>query len=71
MRASASSSEATIVVPAIGSRDTSAHATHRYSDSHGHYICWNRMIASVDDARKVAAAWADKTEDYILNGTRF
>ena len=57
--------------PSYGSRNTSAHATHRFSSSQGHYICWNSKLKSVEEARGVAAAWADKTEDYILSGTRF
>lgn len=57
--------------PSYGSRDTGAHPTHRLKDSRGRYICWAGRIKTNKEARQVAAAWADKTEDYILRGERF
>lgn len=58
-------------LPDYGSRDASCSVTHRLRDSRGHYVCWTGRIASAEQARKVAALWADNTEDYILHGRRF
>lgn len=57
--------------PSYGFRDSSAHATHRLSDGSRKYVCWTQPIRSETDARKVAAAWADATQEYIKTGRRF
>lgn len=57
--------------PSYGSRDEGADATHRYTDNGRHYICWNRAIRSEADVHKVAALWADCTQEYIRSGKRF
>ena len=57
--------------PSYGSRGTGDHATHRLSDPHGRYVCWTGRLNTREEARQVAATWADKTEDYILKGLRF
>jgi hypothetical protein len=57
--------------PAYNCRGTDNHVTHRLSDSRGHYICWTKRLDSPEEARKVAAFWADKTEDYIVHGRPF
>ena len=56
--------------PSYGSRSTDAHSTHRLNDGR-FYICWDSAIRTEEQARQIAAMWADKTEDYILHGTRF
>ena len=57
--------------PGYGSRDASSAVTHRLSDSQGDYVCWTGRLKTREEARQVAATWADKTEDYILRGHRF
>ena len=57
--------------PSYGSRDTNNLVTHMLRDSHGPYICFTGRIENVEQARNLAAAWADKTEAYILHGQRF
>jgi hypothetical protein len=57
--------------PRYGARGTDNHATHRLSDGRGYYVCWTQRLDTPEQARKVAAFWADKTEDYILKGRRF
>ena len=57
--------------PSYGSRDTGDVATHRLRDSHGAYICFTGRITTMEQARSLAATWADKTESYILHGKRF
>jgi hypothetical protein len=57
--------------PGYRGRDDSSHATHRLSDSGGRFICWDSPIHGLDDAKRVAAAWADATQKYIRDGTRF
>ena len=57
--------------PSYGSRDTNDLVTHMLHDSHGPYICFTGNIENVEQARNLAATWADKTEDYILHGRHF
>ena len=56
--------------PGYGLRDTDDYSTHRHNDGH-YYICWSDPIHTTQQAEQIAAIWADKTEDYILYGTRF
>jgi len=60
-----------VAQPDYGNRGTDNHATHRLSDGRCYYVCWTQRLDSPEQARKVAAMWADKTEDYILQGRRF
>jgi hypothetical protein len=57
--------------PPYGDRDTSLHATHRLRDGSRYYVCWTGRLRSEDDARRVAALWAECTQDYIKHGRRF
>jgi hypothetical protein len=57
--------------PHYGGRATDAHSTHRFSDGSRQYICWDRPIRSYEDAKEIAALWADKTQEYIRSGRRF
>lgn len=57
--------------PGYGSRKTENYATHRLRDGRGYYVCWTKRLDSPEEARRVAACWADSTEDYILHGRRF
>ena len=57
--------------PSYRGRDTGAHPTHRLSDSKGKYVCWTKQLKSEQEARRVAAAWADKTQDYIRTARGF
>ena len=51
--------------------ETISYVTHRLTDSDGRYVCWTGRLKTREEARQVAAAWADKTEDYILRDDRF
>ena len=57
--------------PSYGSRDTGAHPTHRLRDSRGSFVCWTGHLATIEQARKIAALWAEETEDYILRKRQF
>lgn len=57
--------------PDYGARDTSLHATHRLRDDRGYYVCWSGTLRTEAEARRVAALWADKTQEYIRTGRRF
>jgi hypothetical protein len=46
-------------------------ALHRLSDGHGAYICWSAPLRTEDEARRVAAAWADRVQDYLRTGRGF
>jgi len=54
--------------PGYGSRVTDAHATHRLSDGARKFVCWNNPLRSLQQAKQVAALWADKTQEYIKSG---
>jgi hypothetical protein len=56
--------------PSYGSRDASATATHRLQDSATGrpYICWTNKFTNVQEAAKVAAGWAARTDIYIDTG---
>jgi len=57
--------------PSYGGRDTSLHATHRLVDGGRYYVCWTDPITNAEDARQIAAMWADRTQQYIKTGQRF
>ena len=57
--------------PSYGSRDTDLHPTHRLIDTGRYYVCWTDPLRTLSDAKRVAALWADATQNYIRSGTRF
>ncbi len=57
--------------PSYRGRDTDPHSTHRLSDGSRRYVCWTTPLRSLEVAKRVAALWADKTQDYIRTGTTF
>ena len=59
--------------PSYGIQNTDSHSTHRFRDENDgrYYICWTQPFRSEEDARKVAALWADATQEYIKTGRRF
>jgi hypothetical protein len=59
--------------PDYASRSEDAHITHRLSDysSGRRYVCWDSPIRTLDDAIKIAVAWAEGTEAYIRYGKQF
>ena len=57
--------------PSYRGRATDAHSTHRLSDASGEYICWDHPLQTLDDAMRVAASWANNTQEYIRSGRRF
>jgi len=54
--------------PEYNGRPTDAHSTHRLSDGGRKYVCWTNTIRSLDEAKEVAAMWADATQKYIRTG---
>ena len=57
--------------PSYRGRPTDAHSTHRLSDGGRKYVCWTRPLRSLEEAKQVAALWADKTQEYIRTGRGF
>lgn len=57
--------------PSYGNRATDAHSTHRLSDSGRKYVCWTTDLNTLEDAKQVAALWADETQKYIRTGGGF
>ena len=57
--------------PSYGARATDNHSTHRLQEGGRNYVCWTDPLETQEDAREVAALWADATQEYIKNGTRF
>ena len=57
--------------PSYKNRPTSAVPTHRHHDGERYYVCWTHPIESIKAAENIASKWADSTQDYIKEGTRF
>ena len=57
--------------PGYGSRPTGAHETHRLTARGRYYVCWNHPLRTEEEAKTVAALWADASQEYIKNGRRF
>src|SRR5213083_1098696 len=57
--------------PSYGSRDTDPHKIHRNKDGERYYVCWDRPLRSMSDAKEVAAGWAQRTDRYIRSGVSF
>lgn len=57
--------------PSYRGRATDAHSTHRLSDGSRKYVCWTRPLRSLEEAKQVAALWADATQKYIRTGSGF
>ena len=57
--------------PSYRGRASDAHSTHRLSDGSRKYVCWTESLQSLEEAKRIAALWADKTQEYIRTGTRF
>ena len=54
--------------PDYGPRDRGEHETHRYNTGSRPYICWDTKIPTAEDARQIAALWAEATLRYIATG---
>ena len=57
--------------PSYRGNATGGHATHRLSDGFRKYICWNHPMRTFNEATRVAALWAEKTQIYIRTGNQF
>jgi hypothetical protein len=57
--------------PGYDGRDASCHTTHRLRDASGFFICWSVPITTFEDAKQIAAKWAEMTEIYRNTGRRF
>ena len=54
--------------PDYGPRSRGEHETHRYNVGSRPHICWDTEILTVEDARQIAAMWAEATLNYIATG---
>ncbi len=57
--------------PSLGGRDSGGGVTHRLDDGSRKYVCWDRPIRSLKDAKTIAKVWADCLQEYIATGKRF
>ncbi len=57
--------------PSYGSRDTDPHKIHRLKDGDRHYVCWDKKLYAMSDARSIAEGWAKHTDRYIRSGVPF
>jgi hypothetical protein len=57
--------------PGYGLMPCGVHASHRLLDGPRHYVCWTGVLRTEEQARQVAALWADKTQSYIRFGIPF
>ena len=54
-------------------RDATLHATHRnyvIGETY-HYICWDRKIETLKEARAICVRWSEITVKYIRTGISF
>jgi len=51
--------------------ESHAYTPHILSDSSGPYICWTVPISSYEDAKEIAARWAEAVEEYRKTGRSF
>src|SRR5207248_122932 len=58
-------------MPSYGSRDTSLHKTQRAFNGIFHFVDLVSPLHSLEDAKKVAAFWAERTDQYIKTGRPF
>lgn len=54
--------------PPYDGRNENLHSTHRLLDRDRHYVCWDSELRTLDDAKAVAALWADATQNYRRRG---
>lgn len=54
--------------PDYGDISTNMDATHRVYDGDRYFICWDRPLQTLSDAKAVAALWADATQTYRKSG---
>jgi hypothetical protein len=53
-------------------RESVNHVAHILRDHDGRrFVCWDSPLRTADEARQVAAAWADKTQRYVRTGISF
>jgi len=57
--------------PSYQSRAAGNHAIHMLSDGYRKYICWDSPMQTFNEATRVAALWAEKTNEYIRTGQSF
>ncbi len=57
--------------PSYRGRPTGCHPTHRLTQNGRHYVCWTNPLRSLEEAKQVAALWADETQKYIRTGKQF
>jgi hypothetical protein len=57
--------------PPYGGWSDGVAETHRHFDGDRPYVCWSISITTYEDAKEIAAAWAEATEVYRKTGTRF
>jgi len=54
-----------------GDRDRDFRRTHRQRDGDRTYVCWTKAPRRLEEAKEIAALWADKTQEYIQTGRPF
>ncbi len=57
--------------PSYDGRPSDVHSSHRYRKDNRYYVCWTKPFESLDEAKTIAAKWAEATQKYIKTGTRF
>lgn len=59
-------------IPDYKGRNRNLQIVHCYMDIQNRpYLCWTEPIRSVEDAKKIARVWADRTQMYICTGICF
>lgn len=56
--------------PSYGTRPAGQHRAHWLSENGRRYVCWTGTLHTLEEAKTVAAEWADRTQRYIATGKR-
>ena len=54
--------------PSYNGREETAHASHRLSDGPRKYVCWLPEPTTLPECKRIAAYWADTTQNYRRTG---
>lgn len=54
--------------PDYNGRNEDAIQTHRLSDGDRRYVCWKPEVSAYEACRRIAALWADNTQQYRKTG---
>ncbi len=58
-------------MPNLNGRSGDLHRTHRYRNGNTYWICYDPQPRTLEEAKSVSRAWADRELEYIATGVPF